>query len=308
MQIQVQADCALQCLSHAACKERFKGRHCEDVAQQRGFSVDIGCTAKGQGEQTCSKGTGGRKGEQGRPAGSEARNAGTAGGSRGGPRAEAREKSDKGSSFNAPAATELEDDKLASRRLSELWVGALLGFARDCECSAGSATCGPAGSSSRSQSQGGDQSSVNCKLRAPPSASPLAMTSKRRSSCRAASTLRSRSRTLRATVAPASRQRRAAARSRGPPLTRRTPDRGHAARWSPNRSYGCRQRQHAAVGRPSQRQAASTDTDATRQKEIHKLVAPALSTMKQECAMSVNWRPTPSSPRVVDPCQWRKTP
>ena len=83
-------------------------------------------------------------------------------------RAEAREKSDKGGSFSAPAATELEseDDKLASRRLSELWVGALLGSARECECSAGSVTCGPAGGSSRSER--GDQCSVNCKLRPPP--------------------------------------------------------------------------------------------------------------------------------------------
>ena len=98
---------------------------------------------------------------------------GTAGGSRGGARAEAREKSDKGGSFSAPAATELEseDDKLASRRLSELWVGALLGFARECECSSGSATCGPAGGTSRSQ--GGDQCSVNCKLRSPPERKPV---------------------------------------------------------------------------------------------------------------------------------------
>ena len=91
MQTQVQADCGLQCLRRAACKGRFKGRLCEDVAQQRWFSIDIGCTAKGQGEETCSKGTGSRKGEQGGPAGGEGRNAGTAGGSRGGPRAGARE-------------------------------------------------------------------------------------------------------------------------------------------------------------------------------------------------------------------------
>ncbi|OLP75643.1 hypothetical protein AK812_SmicGene44528, partial [Symbiodinium microadriaticum] len=126
------ADCGLQCLRRAACKGRFKGRLCEDVAQQRWFSIDIGCTAKGQGEETCRKGTGSRKGEQGRPAGGEGRNAGTAGGSRDSPRAEAREKSDKRGSFSAPAATELEseDDKLAWRRLSELWVGVLLGSAR----------------------------------------------------------------------------------------------------------------------------------------------------------------------------------
>ena len=173
MQTRVQAVCALHCLSHAACKGRFKGRLCEDVAEQRRFSVNIGCAAKGQGEETCCKGMGCRKGEQGRPAGGEGRNAGTAGGSRDSPRAEAREKSDKGGSFSAPAAPELksEDDKLASRRLSELWVGALLGFARECECSSGGATCGPAGGTSRSQ--GGDECSVNCKLRAPPERKPV---------------------------------------------------------------------------------------------------------------------------------------
>ena len=124
---------------------------------------------------------------------------GTAGGSRGGARAEAREKSDKGGSFSAPAATELEseDDKLASRRLSELWVGALLGFARDSGCSAGSADLRGAPAEVTGETR--VVSTASC---APPqSASPLAMTSMRRSSCRAASTLRSRSRTLRATVA-----------------------------------------------------------------------------------------------------------
>ena len=139
VQTQVQADSALQSLSHAACKGgSSKGRLCEDVAQQRGFSIDSGCTAKEQGEETCSKGTGSRKGEQGRPTGGEGRNAGTAGGSRGG---------------------------------VGVWVGALLGFARDCECSAGSATCGPAGGSGRSS--GRDQTSVNCKLRAPPERKPF---------------------------------------------------------------------------------------------------------------------------------------
>ena len=89
----------------------------------------------------------------------------------------------------------------------------------------------------------GDTSVVSTASCEPPqSASPLAMTSMQRSSWRATSTLRSRSRTLRATVAPASRQTRAAARSRGPPLARRTPDRGHAARWSPKRS--CRSQGH----------------------------------------------------------------
>ena len=105
----------------------------------------------------------------------------------------------------------------------------------------------------------GDTSVVSTASCEPPqSASPLAMTSMRRSSWRATSTLRSRSRTLRATVAPASRQTRAAARSRGPPLARRTPDRGHAARWSPKRSCSCRQRQRAEVkgrGRRSRRRS-----------------------------------------------------
>ena len=48
--------------------------------------------------------------------------------------------------------------------------GALHGFARECECSARSATCEPAGASSRSQ--GRDQCSVNCKLRATPEHQP----------------------------------------------------------------------------------------------------------------------------------------
>ena len=57
---------------------------------------------------------------------------------------------------------------------------------------------------------------------------PFAMTSMRRSSCRPDATLRSRTKTLVATiaVAPASRQTRAAARSSGAPLAGNTPERG----------------------------------------------------------------------------------
>ena len=71
---------------------------------------------------------------------------------------------------------------------------------------------------------------------------PFAMTSVRRSSCREGTKLRSGTKTL---VAPASRQTRAAARPSGAPLARRTPERGHAARWSPNSSWRRRQRQCA---------------------------------------------------------------
>ena len=80
----------------------------------------------------------------------------------------------------------------------------------------------------------GDTSVVSTASCAPPhSGRPLAMTSMRLSSCRMGSTLRSRTSTLRATAAPASRHILAAARSRGPPRARRTPERGQAARWSP---------------------------------------------------------------------------
>ena len=68
MQSQVQADRALQCLGHAAGKGRLKAgvlQVCEYVAQQRGFSIDIGSAAKGQGEEACSKGASSRKGEHG---------------------------------------------------------------------------------------------------------------------------------------------------------------------------------------------------------------------------------------------------
>ena len=61
MQTQVQADCALQCLGHAAGKGRLKAGVCEYVAQQRGFFADIGSAAKGQGEEACSKGAGSRE-------------------------------------------------------------------------------------------------------------------------------------------------------------------------------------------------------------------------------------------------------
>ena len=50
-----------------------------------------------------------------------------------------------------------------------------------------------------------------------------------------------------ATVAPASLHMRAAARSRSPPLARRTPDRGQAAMWFPKGSCTISQRQRAAV-------------------------------------------------------------
>ena len=123
------------------------------------------------------------------------RNAGTAGGSRHGPRTEASKKLDKGGSRGRLAC-----------------IGQIVG-ARSLALRA-RASAAPAlrpaalrrgGGASRGQR--GHECSVDCELRATPKW------------------------TLRATVAPASRQMRAAARSRGPPLARRTPDRGHAARW-----------------------------------------------------------------------------
>ena len=154
--------------------------------------------------------------------------------------------------FSAPAAAELEseDDQLAQG-------GALLGFARECKCSAGIAAGSPAGAPAEVKRDTSVVSTASCEP--PQSASPFAMTSMRRSSCRATSTLRSRSRTLRATVASASRQMRAAARS--------TPDRGHAARWSPKRSCSCRQRQRAEVkgrGRRSRRRSNTRKSDELR--------------------------------------------
>ena len=71
---------------------------------------------------------------------------------------------------------------------------------------------------------------------------PLAMASMRRLSWRAGSTFKSLTSTLRATAAPASLRARAVARSRGPPLARKMPERGQAARWSPQGSRCARQR------------------------------------------------------------------
>ena len=73
---------------------------------------------------------------------------------------------------------------------------------------------------------------------APPHNSrPLAMTS-----------FKSLTGTFRATAAPASLHTRAAARSRGPPLARKMPERGRAARrWSPQGSRCARQRHLAEV-------------------------------------------------------------
>ena len=60
-----QADCILHYLGQAACQGRLQGGVCKDVAQQRGFAVDISCAAEGQGEKACSEGAGSRKGKQG---------------------------------------------------------------------------------------------------------------------------------------------------------------------------------------------------------------------------------------------------
>ena len=65
---------------------------------------------------------------------------------------------------------------------------------------------------------------------------PFAMTSMRLSSWRTGTTLRSRTKTCVATVAPASRHTLAAARSSGLPRERNTRERGQAARWSPKAS------------------------------------------------------------------------
>ncbi|OLP77607.1 hypothetical protein AK812_SmicGene42319 [Symbiodinium microadriaticum] len=154
----------------------------EDVVKKRDVAVEISRAGQAQGKKAGGKAAGGCHGEQGASSAerfcvraavpplactvlqfratqlcrywracSSAENSRsllcrlwpTTGGGRDGPLAKAREKFDKGGSFTAPAATELEseDDKLASRRLSELSVGALLGSARECECSVGSATC-----------------------------------------------------------------------------------------------------------------------------------------------------------------------
>ena len=94
----------------------------------------------------------------------------------------------------------------------------------------------------------GETSVVSTASWAPPhSGRPLAMTSMRRSSWRAGSTFKSLTSTLRATAAPASLHTRAAARSRGPPLARKMPERGQAARWSPQGSRCARQRHLAEV-------------------------------------------------------------
>ena len=129
------------------------------------------------------------------------RNAGTAGGSTALARRRARSLTG-AAVFSAPAAAELEseDDQLAQG-------GALLGFARECKCSAGIAAGSPAGAPAEVKRDTSVVSTASCEP--PQSASPFAMTSMRRSSCRATSILRSRSRTLRA----ASPQMRAAARS-----------------------------------------------------------------------------------------------
>ena len=80
----------------------------------------------------------------------------------------------------------------------------------------------------------GDTRVVSTASWTPPhNGKPLAMTSRRRSSWRSTTTLKSRRRTLVATVAPASRQTLAAARSSGMPRERKSPTRGQAARWSP---------------------------------------------------------------------------
>ena len=100
---------------------------------------------------------------------------------------------------------------------------------------------------------------------------PLAMTSIRRSSSRPGSTFKSRSRTCCWTVAPASRQRRAAALSRGPPRERSTPERGHAATWSPRASKPRRQRQVAGArgsGIRSRRRSSARKRGDGRQAEL----------------------------------------
>ena len=77
---------------------------------------------------------------------------------------------------------------------------------------------------------------------------PFAMTSIRRLSMRwTVGMLRSESRVCVVTLAPASLQTRAAARSKGVPLLRSAPDLGHAARWSPRGSKARRHRQARAV-------------------------------------------------------------
>ena len=77
--------------------------------------------------------------------------------------------------------------------------------------------------------------------------SPFAMTSILLSSFLMVSVLRSRRKTFVETVAPASRQIRATARSRAAPLDLKVPDRGQAARWSPKGSKGCWHRHLAGV-------------------------------------------------------------
>ena len=85
-------------------------------------------------------------------------------------------------------------------------------------------------------------STASCAPPPPHNGSPLAITSILLSSCRSmCSRLRSLSRVLLVTRAPASRQTRAAARSKGTPLPRKTPAWAHAARWSPS---GSRMRRH----------------------------------------------------------------
>ena len=96
----------------------------------------------------------------------------------------------------------------AARRLEQLRVSALLGTpGRHAElrrlCAADGGVAGPPNPGPARRIQGRNQGGVDRQLPPPHSGRPLAMTSMRRSSCRATTILRSRKKT---TVAPASRQ------------------------------------------------------------------------------------------------------
>ena len=191
---------------------------------------------------------------------------------------------------------ESDDDQLGSDRLSERRVGAFLVLARECKCSAGSAT----GSSAPGTGRGpkGHQCSVNCKLRATPKCKSV-------SNDVDAALILPGDNNVEITKpsvegnggSAASRQVRAAARSRGPPLARRTPDRGHVARWPPKRSCNCRQRQRAEVkgrGRRSRRRNNTEERRAEGQLRCRNAVA------SYKAATSRAWGsgPRPSKERM----------
>ena len=146
-----------------------------------------------------------------------------------------RQEAEEGACFLAPPSSgfDPQDDEATAAATGELWIDPLFVAASVVQCR--SCISAMAMSGLAFQVRGETRVASTAIWHPPHKGKPFAMTSIRRSSrVWTLGMFKSATRVWVVTLAPASRQMRAAARSSGPPRLRNSPDCAQADRWSPS--------------------------------------------------------------------------